>query len=74
MAMAGVVFAVACVLVLVANLNPGTTYAVLVAAAVLVGVGECYHTTALMPLVAISLPPHCAGATWQRWDSRGGSA
>jgi MFS family permease len=61
MAMAGVVFAVACLLLVVANLNPGTTYAVLVAAAVLVGVGECFHTTALMPLVADLAPAALRG-------------
>ena len=61
MAVAGVIFAVACVLVVVAKLIPGTTNAMLVASTVLVGVGECFHTTALMPLVADLAPAAVRG-------------
>ena len=61
MAVAGVIFALACVLVLVAGLNPGTTSALLLGAAVVVGVGECFHTTALMPLVADLAPTAARG-------------
>ena len=56
MAVAGVIFEVACVLGVVAQLSPAATVAMLVASAVLVGVGECFHTTALSPLVT-DLPP-----------------
>jgi MFS family permease len=56
MAVAGLLFALACVLVLVASLNRETTSALLVVCAVLVGAGECFHTTALMPLVADLAP------------------
>jgi MFS family permease len=56
MALAGLLFALACVLVLVASLNRETTSALLVVCAVLVGAGECFHTTALMPLVADLAP------------------
>lgn len=61
MATAGVVFAVACLLVAVAHVNPGTTYAFLVGAAVLVGLGESFHTTALTPLVADLAPAALRG-------------
>ncbi|HSS60155.1 MAG TPA: MFS transporter [Candidatus Limnocylindrales bacterium] len=56
MAVAGVMFALACMVVPAASLNPGTTNALLLASAVLVGVGECFYTTALMPLVADLAP------------------
>jgi MFS family permease len=41
--------------------GPGWAYAALLAAVVAVGVGECFHTTALMPLVADLAPPALRG-------------
>jgi MFS family permease len=63
MAVASLIFAVACLLVVGAGLaGPSTAaYAVLLVAAVAVGVGECFHTTALMPLVADLAPPALRG-------------
>jgi MFS family permease len=62
MAIAASMFVAACLLVVVANLvGPGSAYVVLVAAVILVGVGECFHTTALMPLVADLAPAALRG-------------
>ena len=61
MATAGVLFAIACVLVMMADVNSATTFIILVAAAMLVGVGECFHTTALSPLVADLAPAAARG-------------
>jgi MFS family permease len=53
MATASVTFVVACLLVVGASLiGSDDVFAVLLAAVIIVGVGECFHTTALMPLVA----------------------
>ncbi len=62
MAIAAAMFVVACLLVVGADLA-GSSYAypVLLAAAILVGVGECFHTTALMPLVADLAPAALRG-------------
>jgi len=49
MAVAGVIFAVACVLGVVAQLSPAATVAMLVASAVLVGVGDCFHDRPFAP-------------------------
>lgn len=50
-------FVPGCLLVLAAGyLELGVAEAALLAAVVLVGVGECLHTTALMPLVADLAP------------------
>lgn len=56
MALAGAIFASACLLVAAAGFNANTAYAALVAAVIAVGVGECLHTTALMPLAAELAP------------------
>jgi len=62
MALAGVIFVGACLLVVAAaSLGTGPAYAALLAAVVAVGVGECFHTTALMPLVAELAPPALRG-------------
>jgi MFS family permease len=62
MAIAALTFVVACLLVAGADLvGSGYAYAVLVAAAIVVGVGECFHTTALMPLVADLAPAAIRG-------------
>jgi MFS family permease len=41
--------------------GPRLAYAALLTAAVLVGVGECFHTTVLMPLVADLAPAALRG-------------
>ena len=62
MAIAALSFVVACLLVVGADLvGSGHAYAVLVVAAIVVGVGECFHTTALMPLVADLAPAAIRG-------------
>jgi MFS family permease len=62
MAIAAATFVAACLLVLVADAaGAGSAYALLLAAAILVAVGECFHTTALMPLVADLAPPALRG-------------
>jgi MFS family permease len=62
MAIAAATFVVACLLVVVADLaSSGYAYPALLAAAILVGVGECFHTTALMPLVADLAPEALRG-------------
>lgn len=62
MAVAALSFVVACLLVVGANLvGPGYAYVALVVAAIVVGVGECFHTTALMPLVADLAPAAIRG-------------
>jgi MFS family permease len=59
MAVAGSIFAGACLLVIAAGAGLG--YAALVVAAMAVGAGECFHTTALMPLAAELAPPGLRG-------------
>ena len=61
MATAGVLFAIACALVLVAEVRPAVAFMILVGAAILVGAGECFHTTALSPLVADLAPAAVRG-------------
>jgi MFS family permease len=62
MAAGALVFVPACLLVLAAGyLELRVGEAALVAAVVLVGTGECLHTTALMPLVADLAPPALRG-------------
>jgi MFS family permease len=55
-ALAGLLFAGACALVVAAH-----GYALLLVAVILVAVGECLHTTALMPLVADLAAPALRG-------------
>jgi MFS family permease len=55
-------FVVACLMVFSADyLGVHLAYAVLLAATIVVGVGECFHTTALMPLVADLAPAALRG-------------
>src|SRR5262249_54447664 len=54
-------FVVASVLVVSAQADASPAFAVLIVAMVLVGLGECFHTTALMPLVAELAPPGLRG-------------
>jgi MFS family permease len=49
-------FAVACLLTVAAGYRAAAAYPVLVVAAVTVGLGECLHTSVLMPLVADLAP------------------
>jgi MFS family permease len=61
MAAGAALIAIACVLVLAARDLGGGGYAALVAATILVALGECFHTAALMPLVADLAPEHLRG-------------
>ena len=61
-AIASLTFVVGCLLVVGADLvGSSYAYAGLLAAAIAVGVGECFYTTALMPLVADLAPPALLG-------------
>jgi MFS family permease len=61
MAQAAWMFVGACLLVVTAGAGTGVAHAALFAAAILVGVGECFHTTVLMPLVADLAPAGLRG-------------
>jgi MFS family permease len=61
MALAAIIFVGACLLVVVAGMNTGIAYAALVAASISIGLGECFHTTVLIPLVADLAPPSLRG-------------
>jgi MFS family permease len=62
MALAGWMFVGACLLVLAAGgAGAGMAYAALLTAVIVVGVGECFHTTVLMPLVADLAPAGLRG-------------
>jgi MFS family permease len=61
MASAGALFAGACLLVLAASVGTRLAYPALVVASIVVGVGGCLHTTALMPLVAELAPAGLRG-------------
>ena len=60
MAIAALAFVVACLLVVVADVA-GPAYPLLLAASITVAIGECFHTTALTPLVADLAPPALRG-------------
>lgn len=61
MALAGLIFFGACLLMAVAGVSDTKAYTVLLAAAIAVGIGECFHTAALMPLVADLAPASVRG-------------
>jgi MFS family permease len=61
MALAALLFTGACLLVLSAGLSPATAYPALIVASIAVGAGECFYTTALMPLVAELAPVSLRG-------------
>ena len=61
MALAGGIFVIACLLVVAAGVSPEIAFPALVAAEILVAVGECFHTTVLMPLVADLAPASLRG-------------
>lgn len=54
-------FAAACLLILSTRSVDGFAFPVLVVASVAIGVGECFHSAALGPLVADLAPPHLRG-------------
>ena len=56
-ALAALIFVVACLLVVAAGTSPRAAYAALLTAAIAVGVGECFYTTVLTPLVAAMYRP-----------------
>ena len=61
-AVGGVIFAGSFLLIAAASLTrAGPAYATLLIAAVAIGIGECFHTTALMPLVADMAPAALRG-------------
>jgi MFS family permease len=59
--LAALIFAGACVLVLAARGSAGAAYAAMTTAVIAVGLGECFYTTALMPLVADLAPSGLRG-------------
>lgn len=59
--LAGLTFAAACLLVIAAHAFARTAYPALLTASIAVGIGECAHTTALMPLAADLAPPGLRG-------------
>jgi MFS family permease len=62
MAVASLTFVAACLLVVGADLSGSRhAYVAVLVAAVAVGVGECFHTTALLPLVADLAPAALRG-------------
>ena len=61
MAAAASIFAGAFLLVLASGASTATAFAALAAASVAVGTGECFHTTALMPLAAELAPEGLRG-------------
>jgi len=60
-ALAALIFVVACLLVVAAGTSPRAAYAALLTAAIAVGVGECFYTTVLTPLVADLAPAGLRG-------------
>jgi MFS family permease len=61
MAIGASLFVFACLLVVAAGLDARLAFPGLVAAAVIVGVGECFHTAVLIPLVADLAPASLRG-------------
>jgi MFS family permease len=61
MALAATIFFGACLLVIAAGISPNTAYTALLVASIAVALGECFHTTALMPLVADLAPRSLRG-------------
>lgn len=61
MTLAASIFVFACLLVVFAGISPLLAFPTLVAASIIVGVGECFHTTVLMPLVADLAPANLRG-------------
>jgi MFS family permease len=61
MALGASIFVLACLLVVAAGLSTRLAFPALVLAAIAVGVGECFHTAVLMPLVADLAPASLRG-------------
>ena len=61
MALGASIFVFGCLLVIAAGIRADIAFPALVAAAISVGVGECFHTTVLMPLVADLAPASLRG-------------
>jgi MFS family permease len=61
MALAAAIFVFACLLVVAGGVSIRVAYPALVVAAIVVGVGECFHTAVLMPLVADLAPTSLRG-------------
>jgi MFS family permease len=61
MALAASIFVFACLLVVAAGTKADMAYPALVVAAVMVALGECFHTSVLMPLVADLAPTSLRG-------------
>lgn len=71
-AVAALLFVGACLLAIAADQSRGVAYAELVVAVIMVGVGECFFTTTLMPLVADLAPAalrgrYMASMSWCWW-------
>jgi MFS family permease len=60
-ALGSAIFAASCLLVAAAGVFASQAYPALLAASVAIGVGECFHSAALMPLVAELAPPGLRG-------------
>jgi MFS family permease len=61
MATGSSIFGATCLLFLLAGSLGGASYLALVVAAIAIGIGECFHSAALMPLVADLAPPSLRG-------------
>jgi MFS family permease len=61
MALAASIFGGACLLVVAVGLRSGTAYPALLVASIAAGVGECFYTTVLTPLIADLAPPGLRG-------------
>jgi MFS family permease len=61
MAVGASLIAAACLVIASTTLTPSGAYPALVVAAVVIGIGECFHTSALMPLVADLAPASLRG-------------
>jgi MFS family permease len=61
MALAASIFTGACLLVVAVGSRAGAAYPALLVASIAVGVGECFYTTVLTPLVADLAPPGLRG-------------
>jgi MFS family permease len=61
MAIGAALISAACLIILAARGLGGAGYAAIVVATVTVAIGECFHTAALMPLVADLAPAHLRG-------------
>jgi len=61
MAIGAALISAACLLVISAHAFGAAAYAVVVVASIVIGIGECFHTVALMPLVADLAPESLRG-------------